>query len=75
MGTTISFNTNYTTMIIAAMDSISSRIAMIITVIGFNSDTTMGANNAVSHFLTLLEPLLRSTHQIMEEPFINYSNL
>lgn len=75
IGTMISSNSNYTIMFIKAMDSNSSRIAMIIATIGFNSDTTMGANNAISHFLTLLEPLLRYTHQIMEEPFVNYSNL
>jgi hypothetical protein len=58
----ISSNSNYTTMTIVAMDSNSSRIAMIVAIISFHSDTTMGANNAISHFLTLLEPLLKPTH-------------
>jgi hypothetical protein len=57
--TMISYSSNYTTMIIVAMDSNSSRITMIVAIIRFNSDTTMGANNAISHFLILLEPLFR----------------
>jgi hypothetical protein len=60
--TTISSSSNYTKMIVVAMDSNSSCNAMIVAIIGFNSDITMGANNAISHFLTLLKPLLRPTH-------------
>jgi hypothetical protein len=33
----------------------------------------MGPSNAISRFLTLLELLPTITHQIMEEPLIDYS--
>ncbi len=46
---------------------------MIVVTMGFNSDTTMGPSNAISRFLTLLELLPTITHQIMEEPLIDYS--
>ncbi len=81
------FSSNSHAMIVKRLGFSSSRMAITIAMMDLvvvtlqwllwqwvlNSDTTIGPNNAISHFLTLPKLLPTVIRQIMEEPLIDYS--